>query len=112
MLAFTPDVRITYFDSRLWTVLASACVWSVRARVDVRVFCVDENPLRQSGPALLGYALDVKLWPANDRRADAALLAGYLRAHLDPHFEVIEEALGVLVNYDGRRPQLPRRIDA
>jgi hypothetical protein len=108
VLRFKPDVRIVFVGHQLSQILASACIWSLRARVDVEVNSVDDSAPGRSSLSLHGDSLAVDLDTAGDRRDDLNRLAEYMRRNLAIGFDVVLEADHVHVEYDPHRPPLTR----
>lgn len=108
MLRFRADVRIEFLNHHLAAVFAAACVWSLRARVDVEVNSVNDGAAVHMPGSLHSFDLALDLDTIGDRPADIRRLAEYLRRHLDPGFDVVLESDHVHVEYDARRPPLAK----
>lgn len=108
MLRFASTVRIEFLGHPLTQILASACIWSMRARVDVAVNSVDDTAPGRSSATLHGDSLAVDLDTAGDRPDDLKRLGEYLRHQLAPGFDVVLEADHVHVEYDAHRPPLSK----
>lgn len=106
MLRFKPEVRISYLDDRLATLFAGACLWSLRARVDVEVNSVEDGASVHMTGSLHAYSLAVDFDTVGDKRADTLALAEWFRRQLPPQFDVIFEGDHVHVEWDARRPAL------
>jgi hypothetical protein len=109
VLRFKESVRVLFFGHQLTQVLAAACIWSMRTRVDVEVNSIDDPAPGRTSTTLHGDSLAVDLDTAGDKHADLVQLAEYLRRCMDPAFDVVLESDHVHVEYDAKRPRFERR---
>jgi hypothetical protein len=110
VLRFKPEVRIEFVGHQLTQIFAAACIWSMRARVDVEVNSVDDGAPGRAPATLHGDSLAVDLDTAGDRRDDLTRLAEYLRRSLAAGFDVVLESQHVHVEYDPHRPPLTKGV--
>lgn len=108
MLRFKPEVRIEFLGHQLTQILATACIWSMRRRIDVEVNSVDDAAPGRASTTLHGDSVAVDLDTFGDRRDDLNGLAEYLRRQLAAGFDVVLEADHVHVEYDPHRPPLAK----
>jgi hypothetical protein len=106
MLRFKSDVRVGYFDPRVFVVLHAASLWSLRRVVDVEINSInDPAPGRVPG-SLHAYDLALDLDTVGDHPSDLAELVAYLRRVLDPQYDVVPEGDHVHVEWDAHRGPL------
>ena len=108
-LRFKPEVRVNFLSEQIANVLALACLWSMRTRIDVEVNSIDDSAPGRVGDTLHGCSLAIDLDTVGDKQPETQQLADWLRRTLDPQFELVWEGTHVHVEWDTHRPALLRR---
>lgn len=107
---FKPEVRIGWLDDRLACVIAGACVWSLRNRIDVEINSIEDGAAVHMPTSLHAFGLALDVDTVGDKRADTLALGEWFRRTLPPQFDVVFEGDHVHVECDYHRPPLTSTV--
>lgn len=110
MLRFKPDVRLAYPHEPLLVPIATACLWSLKMRIDVEVNSIEDGAGVHLAGSLHGSGHAIDFDTVGDKAAETLALAEYLRRALPPGYEVLFEGDHVHVEYDMHRPPLRKAV--
>lgn len=108
MLRFKPEVRISRLHDRLAVVLETACVWSLRSRVDVEINSIEDGAAIHMPTSLHAFGLAIDIDTVGDKPADLQSLAEFMRVWLEPIYDVVFEGDHLHVEWDAHRAPLRR----
>ena len=90
MIRFKPEVRIGFLDRRLADVLAAACQWSARTRIDVEVNSINDGPSVHMATSLHAYDLAIDLDTVGERNLEELDRPLDNRCHGGPQLGVVD----------------------